>query len=155
MKKLILATALIGLSSSAFAGPNPFKDCGIGAALFENTPWAAVSSNTIWDAGTTAVTSATASPETCNNSNPEVKTSVFILENFESVEQDFVEGQGEYVVNLGNLMGCSADETTKMVNEVRNNIVKNGSVSGSKLVKAEDLYLKVVNTSTGKSCLAG
>jgi hypothetical protein len=155
MKNIILATALIGFSTSTLAGPNPFKDCGIGAALFENTPWAAVLSNTIWDAGSTAVTSATASPETCNNSNPEVKTSVFILENFESVEQDFVEGQGEYVAKLGDVMGCSVDETTKMVNEVRNDMVENRSTTGSKLVKAEDLYLKVVNTSTGKSCLAG
>ncbi len=43
------------------SGPNPFSDCGIGAALFKDTKWAAVSSNVIWDIGTTAVTSATAS----------------------------------------------------------------------------------------------
>jgi len=154
MKKIIWITALLGFSSSTFAGPNPFKDCGIGAALFENTPWAAVLSNTIWDAGTTAVTSATASPETCNNSNPEVKTSVFIYENFESVEQDFVEGQGEYVKNLGNVMGCTTQETTKLIDEVRNEMVKSYNVSNSKVDMAESMYLKIVNAPTGKACLA-
>jgi hypothetical protein len=154
MKKLLLITTLLGFSGTTLAGPNPFKDCGIGAALFENTPWAAVTSNTIWDAGTTAVTSATASPETCSNSNPEVKTSVFILENFESVEQELLEGEGEYVSNLGDIMGCSVKETSAMVEEVRGEMSEKQILTEVKVEKAEDLYLKVVNTPTGKSCLA-
>jgi len=154
MKKLLLITTFLGFSGTTLAGPNPFKDCGIGAALFENTPWAAVTSNTIWDAGTTAVTSATASPETCSNSNPEVKTSVFILENFESVEQELLEGEGEYVSNLGDIMGCSVKETSAMVKEVRGEMSENQILTEVKVEKAEELYLKVVNTPTGKSCLA-
>src|SRR5688572_5993856 len=45
-------------SKAPGAGPNPFSDCGIGAALFPKTGWAAVTSNVIWDIGTTALTSA-------------------------------------------------------------------------------------------------
>ena len=41
------------------SGPNPYTDCGIGAALFPNTHWAAATSNVIFDLGITAITSAT------------------------------------------------------------------------------------------------
>ena len=65
-------------NDQAGSGPNPFTDCGIGAALFPDTHWAAVTSNVIWDVGTTALTSATASPETC--SGAKVEAAMFINE---------------------------------------------------------------------------
>ena len=52
-KLLLLPFAIVTMNSFA---ANPYTDCGIGAALFPNTNWAAVTSNVIWDAGTTAVT---------------------------------------------------------------------------------------------------
>ena len=36
-------------NKTAGSGPNPYTDCGIGAALFSDTHWAAVTSNVIWD----------------------------------------------------------------------------------------------------------
>ena len=64
LKKLFLVPVLVfSLNSNA---ANPYVDCGIGAALFPNTDWAAVTSNVIWDAGTTALISATASEDTCS-----------------------------------------------------------------------------------------
>ena len=56
----------IGVFSLNSFAANPYTDCGIGAALFPNTNWAAVTSNATWDAGTTAVISATASEDTCS-----------------------------------------------------------------------------------------
>ncbi|MBI3771765.1 MAG: hypothetical protein HY272_03590 [Gammaproteobacteria bacterium] len=41
---------------------NPWLDCGIGAMIFTETKWAAVTSNVIWDLGTTAVTSGASTP---------------------------------------------------------------------------------------------
>jgi hypothetical protein len=55
-------------------GPSPYTDCGIGAALFKETDWAAISSNVIWDLGSTALTSATMSPETCSKQKVKVAT---------------------------------------------------------------------------------
>ncbi len=36
---------------------NLWVDCGIGAMIFDNTAWAAATSNIIWDLGITATTS--------------------------------------------------------------------------------------------------
>ena len=67
-----LSVTAILLSSNVIAEskPSPYPDCGIGAALFENNTGATIS-NVIWDLGTTALTSATASPETCEGFNPD------------------------------------------------------------------------------------
>ena len=44
---------------------NAYVQCGIGAAIFKNNKTAAIISNIIWDLGTTAISSQTSSPETC------------------------------------------------------------------------------------------
>lgn len=156
MKKLALGTittALLTVSSLTFAqsGPNPFKDCGIGAALFANTPWAAVTSNIIWDVGTTAVISATASPETCSGS--EYKTAVFINETFESLEQDLIQGEGEFVDTLATIMSCDAETKSTLTEEVRQNMATAPyAENAERLDKAEDLYLKVMSTASAKAC---
>lgn len=155
MKKKIIATLAIALlSSSVFAqqsGPNPYKDCGIGAALFENTPWAAVSSNVIWDVGTTAVISATASPETCSGSS--YKTAVFINETYESLEQDLIQGEGDFINTLAEIMSCDSDTQTKMTTEVRQNIAATDiTIEQTRLEKAEALFLNVMSTDAAQSC---
>jgi hypothetical protein len=63
MKKLLFLLSLcaVNLPNIALAGgptgsgPNPYSDCGIGAALFKDTEWAAVTSNVTWDLGTTEI----------------------------------------------------------------------------------------------------
>ncbi|MBT1450148.1 DUF3015 family protein [Glaciecola sp. XM2] len=155
MKKHIIGTiALALLSTSALSqqtGPNPYKDCGIGAALFANTPWAAVTSNVIWDVGTTAVVSATASPETCSGST--YKTAVFINETYESLEQDMIQGEGEFIDTLADIMSCDSDTAKALTAEVRQNIATSDlSISQTRLEKAESLYLNVMSTNAAKSC---
>ncbi|MEP0176941.1 MAG: DUF3015 family protein [Paraglaciecola sp.] len=155
MKKSIFGTMLLAsLSSGVFAagnGPNPFSDCGIGAALFKDTAWAAVTSNVIWDVGTTAVISATASPETCNGTS--YQTAVFINETYESLEQNMIQGEGEYINTLATIMSCDAEATSKMTAEVRQNIASAElAIDSSRLEKAEDLYLNVMSTEAAKSC---
>ncbi|MBX2834437.1 MAG: DUF3015 domain-containing protein [Micavibrio sp.] len=117
MKKTLLALAaiIIALPTAAKAGevgtgPNPYTDCGIGAALFTSPDyhWAAVLSNVIWDLGTTAVTSAVSSPETCSKSK--VHTAALILETLPEMEKDVAMGEGEYVLALAETMGCSSTD---------------------------------------------
>ncbi len=149
-KQLFLASALAGsmaVSGSALAGPNPFKDCGIGAALFSETHWAAVISNVIWDLGTTAVTSATASPETCSGSD--VKTAQFILDNYENLAEETAKGSGEHLTAMLTVLGCRSESHGAIVSSVRSEMAdKVSSPSYSQetiLNKASDLN-DIVNT---------
>ena len=83
----------IGVFSLNSFAANPYTDCGIGAALFPNTNWAAVTSNVTWDAGTTAVISATASEDTC--SGGEAQTAMLIHDKLEGLETDIMTGSGD------------------------------------------------------------
>jgi hypothetical protein len=122
--------AISGLAAIAFAGMahaqapggdgkpiNPFSDCGIGAALFPDTAWAAVISNVTWDVGTTAVTSAVASPNTCNGGRTE--TASFINSTFASLEVDTAVGEGKYLEALADVMTCDAAVRPQLFSQVR------------------------------------
>jgi len=135
------------------SGPNPFRDCGIGAAIFPNHHVAAATSNIIWDLGTTAVTSATLSPETC--SNVHAKTAKFIIDNYENLIEDIAKGEGEHLVAILDMEGCSSKEQAGVVRMLRSNI--GGKVASeeysqkAKMDKAADYYYAVTSASAGCS----
>lgn len=118
MNKIVLQTAFGILFSATSAtvlaagptgsGPNPYSDCGIGAAIFKETDWAAATSNVTWDLGTTAVTSATASPETCSKKN--VKAAMLIRDTYAQMAEDAAKGQGQHITAALEVMGCAADQ---------------------------------------------
>lgn len=119
---LALSLALPSLAVAAEkkpvgSGPNPFTDCGIGAALFPTVPVGAVISNVIWDIGTTAVTSATASPETCQGKA--VVAAEFILESYDSLAEETARGQGEHLAALMSILEISAVEQAQVIASVR------------------------------------
>ncbi|MGB2102781.1 MAG: DUF3015 family protein, partial [Porticoccaceae bacterium] len=125
--KIIILTVLTVFSLNTLAndkavgtGPNPFSDCGIGAALFPKTPLAAVLSNTFWDAGTTALTSATASPETCNAKA--VAAAAFINETYENLLDETAAGHGQHLSAMLEVFGCSSSEKSNAVNEIRSEL---------------------------------
>lgn len=130
-------------------GPNPFRDCGIGAALFPDTYWAAVTSNVIWDVGTTAVTSATASPETCSGSH--AQTAQFILDTYDNIIEETAKGTGQHLTAMLNMLGCSENSHTQILSNVRSNI--SGSVSAvsyteiTQLEKASQYYDSLMTAS--------
>jgi len=101
-------TSVITPDKAPGSGPNPFTDCGIGAALFPNTHWAAVTSNALWDLGTTAVTSATASPQTC--SGKKVAAALFIQESYERLAEETAQGHGEHLATVLNIMECRGEQ---------------------------------------------
>jgi hypothetical protein len=115
MKKFAFVFAGLCLSASTMAlaageqgsGPNPYTDCGIGAAIFKDTGWAAATSNVIFDLGTTALTSATNSPEMC--SPKKVKAAMLIRDNYPQISEEVARGQGEHLNAALEMLGCDAE----------------------------------------------
>lgn len=110
-------------ASSAFAQttreePNPWLDCGIGAMIFPdaNLEVGAGISNIIWDLGTTAVTSAASSPETCNGLD-NVTSAAFIQRTYPTLEKELARGYGDNVTALADLVG--AEDKTAFVATLR------------------------------------
>jgi hypothetical protein len=138
------------------SGPNPFSDCGIGAALFKDTKWAAVSSNVIWDIGTTAVTSATASPETCTSAN--VVAAKFIIDNYDNIVEEIADGSGDHLTSMYSVLGCGSSAQVQMTASIRNGMVKATSEVNyqeqSLVEKSSALYSMVNNSSVVGNCAA-
>lgn len=127
MKKIALLAAATAFAMSTMvtatpaaaesSGPNPFSDCGIGAALFPDTPVAAVLSNVIWDVGVTAVISAVSSKDTCNGSR--YKTAMYINQTYDGLVIDAANGEGEYLTALADVMGCEDSAKTALYSAAR------------------------------------
>jgi hypothetical protein len=124
------------------SGPNPYVDCGIGAALFPDTDWAAVSSNVIWDIGTTAIISATASPQTCSGKN--VKAAMFIGNTYDKLAEETAAGQGEHLTTVLNLFDCGpaqhAGAMQALRSAMRNEVSSQNYMGQTKLEKASNYY---------------
>jgi len=170
-KVLLSASAILLLSSTTVvlaaqeedkapgSGPNPFSECGIGAALFPNTGWAAVTSNVIWDLGITGITSATASPETCQGSS--VAAAHFINATYENVVADTARGEGEYLTTLLQIYDCDSASHADVIEAIRGNIgenlVQEGYAEMSELEKSEAYFLVIdseVRTAFVNNCSA-
>jgi hypothetical protein len=165
LKKAAVGFALLAMTQfSAYAqddskapgsGPNPFSDCGIGAALFSETKWAAVTSNVIWDVGTTAVTSATASPETCNGK--QVVAAMFINDTYENLAEETARGRGEHLTSLLNILECGEARQGQAIEAARNAMAdvvgQPGYATQDRTQKAAQFY-EVVDTAVSKSCSA-
>ena len=118
-----IIVATLGFSTASRAdgsAPNPYSDCGLGAAIFQDIGWAAAISNVIWDLGITAITSGLSSPETCNGHTAE--TAQFILDTYDQVVADTVNGGGEYTTSALSLLGCDTSVHPAMVADIRNQI---------------------------------
>lgn len=133
---------------------NPFSDCGIGAALFERTKWAAVTSNVVWDAGITAITSATASPQTCTGKT--VIAAKFIINNYDNIVEELAEGSGEHIASMYSVLGCAESTETEMTVNIRNGMkkaIEDAGYQKQNLVeKSSDLYIMVNNSAVTGNC---
>jgi hypothetical protein len=165
LKKNILLgavlTACLGFSSLAMAGSddkpgsgaNPFSDCGIGAAIFPETNWAAVTSNVTWDLGSTAITSATLSPGTC--SSRKVASALFIRDTYTRLVEDSAKGEGEYLATALNLFECSGAQHQDAIQEVRAamgpSIIQAEYQGKTHLEKSSDFY-NIINNAAKNNC---
>lgn len=125
------------LDSRSGGGPNPFSDCGIGAALFDNDAAAAIS-NIIWDVGTTAVVSATASPETCNGN--EADAAAFIYESYDELLVESAHGQGAHLSTLMDILEVDAADRGVIINQVRADLSSKDMLSHTRISGAEGFY---------------
>ncbi|MBS0371699.1 MAG: DUF3015 family protein [Proteobacteria bacterium] len=165
MKNNLLKLSILAIATAAsipaFAagevgsGPNPYSDCGIGAALFKETAWAAATSNVTWDLGLTAITSATVSPETCTKRN--IKAAMFIRDTYAQIVEDAARGNGEHLTAALEIFECSASKQHAAVNEVRsgmsNAVAKPGFNEQQHLEKAGQLF-NIINDAARKNCSA-
>lgn len=124
-------------SKAQGSGPSPYTECGIGAALFPKTPVGAVISNVIWDIGTTAITSAVSSPQTCNGKK--VAAATMIFETYTAIEEEAALGQGEHLASALKLMGCEGD-TSAMMQGIQADYSGSSAAASSRVQKSEQLY---------------
>lgn len=123
-KTVIAITAFAGLSFSVQADgtavktpSNPWTECGLGAMIFPKLPVGAVISNIIWDLGTTAVSSAGSSPETCEGEG--YVAAMYITETFVNLEEDTAKGEGQYLAGLLDVVACADAGRQDVVNALR------------------------------------
>ncbi|WP_404400169.1 DUF3015 domain-containing protein [Idiomarina seosinensis] len=120
---------------------NAWQHCGIGAAIFPDNGTASAISNIIWDLGTTALTSATVSKETCNSNL--VRTAQFIDENYEQLETDLAIGEGRHVDTLLTMFGVEHPDRAKFIQQLRSSLVIDDARSNSE--KAQTLFYSAQN----------
>jgi len=136
---------------------NPWIDCGIGAMIFDETSWAAASSNIIWDLGTTAVTSDQSSQDTCNSKK--AQTAMYISATYANLEEETVKGQGQHLHAMLDMMGCDASAHKSIINDVRadfrEQLIDPAYLEKSLQVKSKAYYGMVkakINNSYNRQC---
>jgi hypothetical protein len=118
---LVLFLSLGVASAAGKKRPNPWKECGIGAMIFNDDPTIAAISNIIWDLGTTAVSSAVTTPGACEGST--VVAARMIQDTYATVENETVKGQGEHLTAVLNLMGCEENAHGEIISAVRDDLL--------------------------------
>ena len=118
-QKILTALCLMFLTLPAFAAKNAWRQCGIGAAMFPRTGWAAVTSNIIWDFGITASTSSLSSESQC--AGRASTAAKFIHQNFAMLEEETASGAGDHIVTVLNILDCNKKSHGNIINEVRSN----------------------------------
>jgi len=103
--------------SSSGESMNPWTDCGIGAMIFDETKWAAVTSNIIWDYGLTATTSNVSSKQTCEGKR--VVAALFINNTYVNIEEQTANGSGKHLTAMLNILGCDPAAQAGIVQSIR------------------------------------
>lgn len=127
MKKLSLilaATLLAGTTITGTASAREFdkiyKECGIGAMIFPETPIAATISNIIWDLGTTASSSDMSSPENCKGRT--ATAAAFIYNSHASLTEETVKGNGAHLNALLDIMECDKNSRSTLIGAMRSDL---------------------------------
>lgn len=151
MKLALIAASVLTLSLAttpsvqAEQKVNPWKQCGIGAMIFNDNGTAAALSNIIWDLGTTAVSSNISSKNTCEGIK--VAAAEFINSTITNIEEETAVGEGAHLTAMLNLMGCEASAHNAIIQDVRADM--NVTLS-DKSAKAEAYYQQLDSTINSK-----
>lgn len=158
MRSLVIV-ALFAVAASATAadpgtGPNPYADCGIGAAIFPTSDIGAAISNVIWDVGTTAVVSATASPETCQGSS--AATAKLIFDAFPEIADETARGTGQHLAAILEIQQCTATDHPTIADGIRegfkDQLSEDGYQDKTRLEKSQAYYSLVTEQTTIAGC---
>lgn len=143
MTKLKLSVATIAMTmlftSQVHADERSFgdiyKECGIGAMIFNDTPVAAAVSNIIWDLGTTAVSSNISSAENCEGGK--AKMASFIMKSYDNLEVEIASGEGKYMDTLLSMTDKDVETLRSEFSEV---VASSEYATLNQEQKAEKLY---------------
>jgi hypothetical protein len=143
MKKLKLSIATLAMTvlfvPQAQASDRSFgdiyKECGLGAMIFTDTPVAAAVSNIIWDLGSTAVSSNISSDTSCKGGK--AKVAAFISKSYDDLEVEIASGEGKYVDTLATM---TDKEISVIRDEFAEVVASNEYAELSKDKKVERLY---------------
>jgi hypothetical protein len=108
----ILPALLFGLSSVAHADPYGMAGCGLGSMAFGDKPGIvqtfAATTNGLFGTQTFGITSGTSN---CVSGGEvaAVDQAAFMKVNYGAISKESAEGQGEHLVAMGVLLGCSND----------------------------------------------
>lgn len=99
--------------------------------------------------GTTAVISATASPETCSGQN--LQAAKFIIDNYDQLVEETARGEGEHLVSVLAIMDCGAAGAATAVpglrQQVGRGVIASDYVSSDLEAKASGYYSALVSAS--------
>ncbi|MBU1044702.1 MAG: DUF3015 domain-containing protein [Candidatus Omnitrophica bacterium] len=151
MKKFFVSVIIVLCAFAVFVQPvmarsfaEIYTECGLGAMLFPNKKHAAlaVTTNIVWDWGTTAISSQLSSPDSCLGGKDMVAT--FIYHSYDSIEQELASGSGEYLDELVELVGDKSTDKQEFVSALRKDFTELVAVSiytnRTRYEKAEALY---------------
>lgn len=142
----------VALTIAALAAPSVqarpladiYTDCGIGGVIFSETSWAAVSSNIIWDFGTTAAISDASSAENCKGGK--AQTAAYVFHSYAQLEQDLARGQGEHLDTLMASAGCSAAAQPQVMGALRTGLAARVASPGYATASRDDNVRAMLNT---------
>lgn len=144
IKLSLIAIAIFSMQSFA----NPWKDCGVGAIIFDDNKTVAAISNIIWDWGSTAITSAISTPSACEGKK--ARTAMFINETYPTLEEETVKGNGKHIDSMLTMLGCDVNSHDAITESIRhdfaNEITKSSHPTLSRTEKAETYYNIVDST---------
>lgn len=146
MKKIFLAVVLIAFATPSLAS-NLWKDCGIGHWIAGPTlkGFPALTTNIVWDLGTTATTSHVSTPEIC--AGPFWAAAKFINDTYPLIEQDTVQGSGEHMMAMLDIFECDNSVRPEIVNGIRQDfgkMIQDANYVGSTQTEKAQNYYNVV-----------
>lgn len=141
-KASVLAILLAVPGVSSASNLNPWTQCGIGAMIFSDAPAAAAISNIIWDLGTTAITSAGLSENSC--SGKKAVTAQFIHNTYAILEEETAKGGGQYINAMLTIMGCDSAAHNGIAQSIRADFIQSmqdsSYIEKQPLAKSEAYY---------------
>lgn len=145
LKAAVVAAALAAVPTQAVQARDLgaiYVECGLGGLIAQRTAWLAVTTNIVWDLGTTATSSDLSSPESCKGGKP--AAAALIYQAYPTLERELAQGRGEHLDALLAIAGCDEGAQAALTTALRADFgtLVNAAVypQQSRLEQADGLY---------------